>query len=386
MPLVISSLQNKYLHMRDSRPDFRRDSAQEKASELLQNALNSLAKKTTLFRSAPMPHIYLWGPVGRGKTMLMDMFCSCIHEDKVLRLHFHHFMAMIHQQLQTFSGHKDPLSKVSEHLSTQYQILCFDEFQVSDIGDAMLLGRLYAALFKHNILIISTSNLPPDELYKDGLQRDRFLPAIKMIKENMSIHSLDGGKDHRHRKLNIRTAYFINDESRIHQTYEEVTGNTPNNQTKQIRLCNREITCKATHEGSIYFDFSTLCEGPRSALDYIDLAKNYHSIFISHVPQFTGSNREQIKARGTEDSASGINPTGARQVLQSASDDPARRFISLVDELYDRRVNLYLSAAVPMEDLYQAELLKEPFQRTLSRLYEMSTTEYQDTPPVNSPH
>ena len=315
--------------------------------------------------------------------MLMDMFCDCIAEEKVLRLHFHHFMAMIHRQLQSFSGYKDPLSKVSENICSEYNVLCFDEFHVSDIGDAMLLGRLYTALFKHNILIISTSNQPPDELYKNGLHRDRFSPAIKMIKENMLIHSLDGGKDHRHRELHTCDAYFINSDEQLVETYKKVTGNIPYQQTKQIRLCHREIQCIASHEGAIYFTFSELCEGPRSSLDYIDLAKRYHSVFICGVPQFTGSNHEQINARGTEDSASGINPTGARQVLQSAHDDPARRFISLVDELYDQRVNLYLSAAVPKEDLYQAELLKAPFQRTISRLYEMSTAEYQGTPPLN---
>lgn len=315
--------------------------------------------------------------------MLMDMFCDCIPDKKVLRLHFHHFMAMIHRQLQSFSGHKDPLSKVSEHICSQYKVLCFDEFHVSDIGDAMLLGRLYAALFEHRIIIISTSNQPPDELYKNGLHRDRFLPAIKMIKENMLIHSLDGGKDHRHRELQTCDAYFVNSKDRLTESYKKVTGDTLTNQTKKIRLCHREMQCIASHAGAIYFTFSELCEGPRSSLDYIDLAKRYHSVFISDVPQFTGSNKEQIKARGTEDSASGINPTGARQVLQSANDDPARRFISLVDELYDQRVNLYLSAAVPKEDLYQAELLKDPFQRTISRLYEMSTTEYQDTSPLN---
>jgi len=369
--------------------DITSDTAQIAVIKQLQHCLDALNTQPTSTlkkwlherqakRNKPSLGVYIWGPVGRGKTLLMDLFCQCLNTKSYLRLHFHRFMEMIHQQLYIHSGEADPLKHIAKKLSDQYDVICFDEFFVSDIGDAMLLGRLYQALFDQGTFIISTSNTEPSQLYYDGLHRDRFLPTIKLIYSRMQSIHLDSGIDHRHRTLTHQKAFFVSNEKALARIYNQLTAHhLENHTTKEVLLSNRKIRCNARQGKTIWFNFSDLCQGPRSSRDYIELASDYQHIILSEVPQFKGSKREQIKARGTEDGSGELNTTGLRNVTQNNLDDAARRFISLVDELYDCQVNLFISAHCEMELLYQGELLFHPFKRTLSRLHEMSSAEYQ---------
>jgi cell division protein ZapE len=397
MNLVTQSIVNLYKqHAHSSKLTV--DSQQNEVIQQLQYFLDQLSQpEPTIIqqlrfkfrkRTPYTQGVYLWGPVGRGKTMLMDLFCECLHPEKHLRLHFHHFMEMTHQQLFANSGEPDPLSCIADKLSHQYKVICFDEFFVSDIGDAMLLGRLYKYLFRNGTFIVSTSNTKPSNLYHDGLHRDRFTPAITLINQKMKTIDLCDGLDHRQRKLTRQHAYYIKDEAALYSIFQQIAfpnhkhvashhlKSSPSN-TRSVTLCNRTINCKAHTPTAIWFEFSELCEGPRSSRDYIDLASRNKHIILSHVPQFTGKAKEQIKARGTEDGGGNLNSTGLRKVTQNNTDDSARRFISLVDELYDNRINLFISAECSMEELYKGELLSSPFKRTLSRLHEMSSAEYQ---------
>jgi cell division protein ZapE len=396
MSLITQSIQHLYQSKLDA-STLSADPVQFRVIEQLQACLDSLninrqnsrKKWFRINRASQTPvnqGVYLWGPVGRGKTMLMDMFCQCLDPRLHLRLHFHRFMEMIHQQLYLHSGEPDPLTHIAEELGKQYAVICFDEFFVSDIGDAMLLGRLYRALYNQGTFIISTSNTEPSNLYEDGLHRDRFLPTIKLIIRHMKIIDLDQGTDHRHRELTPNQAYFIQNDNALTQIYHHLSHSTKGSfiSPDSVILCNRQLTCKAKTNDLVWFDFDTLCQGARSSRDYIELASRYHHVLLSHVPQFRGIEIEQIKARGTEDGGGKLNTTGLRKVVQNSYDDSARRFISLVDELYDCRVNLFLSAECHMKLLYQGELLAPPFKRTLSRLHEMSSAEYQNTPPLFS--
>jgi cell division protein ZapE len=389
MKIIIRSIEKQYQQLLDQ-SQLSPDLAQTEVVKRLQQQLNHLSHfelskpikwgKRWFDKPPSSLGIYIWGPVGRGKTMLMDLFCQCLAPKTYIRLHFHRFMVMIHQQLFLHSGKPDPLAHIANELSLKYKVICFDEFFVSDIGDAMLLGRLYQALFSKGVTIISTSNIEPDDLYSDGLHRDRFLPTIKLIKDNMQVIPLDNGNDHRLNYLASNPAYFIQDNQALKKIYYKLTQHEAQPNSNSVTLCGRKINCIARDDSVIWFDFAELCEGPRSARDYIELASNYSHLILSNVPRFQGQSKEQIKARGTEDSYGLFNTTGLRKVVQSNHDDPARRFISLVDELYDCRVNLYLSAEDTAEQLYKGVLLKKPFKRTLSRLHEMSSTAYQTTP------
>lgn len=331
----------------------------------------------------PPKGLYLWGPVGRGKTFLMDLFCDSLREDFgndcTLRLHFHRFMALIHQQLQENSGQEDPLLFVAQGLAQRYRVLCFDEFLVAEIGDAMLLGRLIRHLFSLGVSLVCTSNRPPEELYRGDIHRDRFEPTVQLLRQHLNVVAMEGEKDHRLRSLTHSAAYFVGDHSPLHDLFAP-HNDAQLNRDEDILVCNRPISCIAATEQVAWFDFQALCEGPRSHLDYIDLAKRFHTLFLSNVPLLGGKQFERIKARGTEDGAVGSQTTGERQVMVGRSDDPARRFIALVDELYDRRVNLFLNAATSLDSLYQGDLLAFEFQRTISRLTEMASLEYQQAP------
>ncbi|WP_051560526.1 cell division protein ZapE [Marinobacterium jannaschii] len=348
------------------------DPAQQAAVAALFSLQQRLPDKPSRLRKPlPVTGLYLWGPVGRGKTLLMDLFYQSLDQSTALRLHFHRFMALMHRQLTELSGTKDPLRQIARDLAQRYRVLCFDEFFVSDIGDAMLLGRLFDYLFDSGIAIVTTSNCHPDMLYRDGLQRDRFLPAITAIKKQMQIHQLDGGCDHRRRMLSQSRAYFVDNAAALSALFPVPAG------SQTIELCQRPLLCNGLHDGHIWFDFKHLCESPRSALDYIELAQRFHTVLLSGVPVLSGQARERIKARGTEDGSYSVTATGNRQVRLGRSDDATRRFISLIDELYDRRVNLFINAAVPLEQLYSGEHLAFEFERTRSRLIEMASVEYQ---------
>lgn len=324
--------------------------------------------------------LYLWGKVGRGKTYLMDTLAAALDPEICLRQHFHHFMKDVHARLTQLSGMADPLQEIARELSEQYQVLCFDEFFVSDIGDAMLLGRLLMYLFDDHMLVVATSNCEPSELYKDGLQRDNFLPAISAIEAHMQVLHLSGEKDHRERALHKVQNYFLQDtasQALLNTRLDEL-------QLKQndpagfglLNVLGREIPYLHRHEDRIVFDFNDLCLGPRSHFDYIELAENFHTLVLVNVPVLGGEMCEGIKARGTEDGSVGSGSTGERHVLLAPMDDGARRLIALVDELYDQRVILYLSCVVPLTELYTQGSLSFQFERTRSRLIEMGSQQY----------
>ncbi|MEH6578760.1 MAG: cell division protein ZapE [Amphritea sp.] len=322
--------------------------------------------------------IYIWGSVGRGKTFLMDLFFAHIPKGSGLRLHFHRFMERIHRELRQEQGHKEPLNRIASRLAKECKVICFDEFYLNDIGDAMILGRLLKALFSKGVVLISTSNRPPDELYTDTLYQDRIQPIIKMIQQQLVIKHLDGAIDHRLRTLTLKQNYFLTtNEQPLHEHFANI--NQRRIIEKPVIILGREIIVRKRSTDIIWFDFSALCEGPRSQLDYIELARHYHTIILSNIPPLGGIAYERIKARGTEDGSSAVR-AGDREVILARMDDPARRFISLIDELYDRCVNLFLSAVVPLDQLYIEGSLMFEFARTHSRLVEMQSVEYQSRP------
>ncbi len=330
--------------------------------------------------------IYLWGKVGRGKTFLMDTLVASLPKSVCLRQHFHHFMRDVHEQLSHLTGSQDPLKIIAANLRLQHRVLCFDEFFVSDIGDAMLLGRLMMYLFNENMIVVTTSNCEPNELYKDGLQRDNFLPAIKAIYENMDVLQLSGPKDHRmqgstykstHTNFTLKNyRFFPCNQSR--DTVVKSWYDTLNleQQIGQIDILGRNIQHRGMFKQHIAFDFNDLCLGPRSHFDYIEIAKQFNVIVLLNVPELGGAVGERIKARGTEDGSVGSGSTGERQVMLAPMDDGARRFIALIDELYDQRIKLYLSCEVPLNQLYTQGSLDFQFERARSRLIEMGSEEY----------
>ena len=363
---------------------------------------------------SPVLGLYLWGKVGRGKTCLMDSFVDSFAKDVCLRQHFHHFMQDVHSQLTKLSGCKDPLKEIAKQLKSRYQILCFDEFFVNDIGDAMLLGRLIMFLFEQNVVVVATSNCEPSELYKNGLQRANFLPAINTIYKHMQVVEFTGTKDHRERILHTLKNYFVINESgddrcndRTDEYADDCAGNIalikdvfyrynlntkisekvfikPSKQcpkeclkeSTSLDVLGREINYLAIHEKTIVFDFKELCLGPRSHFDYIELAKKFNTLFLINVPVLGGEMYERIKARGTEDGRVGSGKTGEREVMLAPMDDGARRFIALIDELYDQQVVLFLTCYVPLEKLYTQGSLAFQFERARSRLIEMGSEEY----------
>ena len=345
------------------RDDFVHDPAQQQAVELLQDLYlrllqrlaPSLLRRLNPFASRqqePVRGLYFWGGVGRGKTYLMDTFFDCLPFKGKTRLHFHHFMRRVHQSLTELKGEKNPLEKVAEQLAQDNRVICFDEFFVSDITDAMILGGLFEQLFKRGVTLVATSNVEPDNLYKDGLQRVRFLPAIELLKQHTHVVNVDGGVDYRLRLLEqAETYHFPLSEDTSHKLanafaalvtdFQQATGSQP------VSIAGREIPCVHNCEDLAWFTFSALCDGPRNQNDYIELACLFQTIILEGVPQ-----------------------------LSAATDDQARRFINLIDEFYDRNVKLIISAEVPLLQLYTGEKLAFEFQRTLSRLQEMQSREY----------
>ena len=345
--------------------------------------------------------IYLWGEVGRGKTFLLDLFAASLNPKDCLRIHFHHFMKSVHEQLHYYRGHTAPLKIIATKLSKHYKVLCFDEFYVSDIGDAMLLGALLQHLFHLKVTFVATSNTAPENLYPNGLQRSQFLPAIAAIQKNTAIIHLSGPKDHRERPLEQTANYFLTPtpvDIKLLATSE--TGNEGIEEAIRTRLLHLGLTLNPNHadglshlttlpilgrqiaylcrnQNSICFEFSQLCEGTRSHLDYIEIANKFSNLILLNVPRLSGHAYERIKARGTEDGSIGSGNTGERQILLAPMDDAARRFIALIDELYERKVSIYLTSTLSIEALYTQGSLLTEFQRTRSRLIEMSSSAYQ---------
>ncbi|PKI14719.1 cell division protein ZapE [Colwellia sp. 12G3] len=353
------------------------DAAQTKAVDALiilsaqllaQQQLPTKLKKT-------VAGLYFHGRVGRGKTMLMDLFYHHLAIDNKKRIHFHHFMESIHQQLAKLTGQSDPLTCIAKAWATDIDLLCFDEFFVSDIGDAMLLSGLFSALLSQGVTLVATSNCKPEQLYRNGLQRERFLPTIALINQHCQIVSIDGDIDHRRSKLS-KNAHYNNyfllenqGNTALIERFKSLT-DTADLASGQIEINNRQLNYIAQNGDIIFFDFFALCSGPRSQRDYMVLAKDFSTVFIANVPTFSG---ELVPAvfSGVEDSyqRSGVLMGELQQL-----DDEARRFIALVDEFYDQHVKLIVSAQVDIFELYQGQQLAFEFERCQSRLIEMQSS------------
>lgn len=337
------------------------DTAQKEAMILLQDLYEELIKpappkslwqKVTGKGDVPrqLKGLYFWGGVGRGKTFLMDVFYESLPFREKRRLHFHRFMREVHHGLRDLQGEANPLKKVAARFARQSRIICFDEFFVSDITDAMLLAGLLEEMFSLGMVLVATSNVEPDNLYKDGLQRRKFLPAIDLLKAHTLVHQMDGGVDYRLRALESAEIYhFPLDEAAEVGLGNAFTSISPDEGKADVVLNieGREIRTRRCGDGVAWFDFVEVCDGPRSQNDYIELAQLFQTVLVGKVPQF-----------------------------ESDKEDQARRFISLVDEFYDRNVKLIISAEVPILDLYRGERLKFEFQRTESRLQEMQSHDY----------
>jgi cell division protein ZapE len=294
--------------------------------------------------------LYIWGGVGRGKTFLMDLFFDGLGIRAKRRVHFHRMMSEVHQRLKALGDVSDPLDLVAADIAADTRVLCFDEFFVSDIGDAMILARLLEGLFRRGVTLVATSNVPPEGLYQDGLQRQRFLPAIDLLSTHTDVIHMDGATDYRLRLLQKAGTYLVpnDDEARRRLKYFfEESASSRVTRGQDLEINGRMIRTRRAAKGVVWFDFQDLCDGPRSQADYIEIARWYPSVIVSGVPRFDAS-----------------------------ADDRARRFISLVDEFYDRRVKLILSADVPVNDLYAGTRLAFEFERTVSRLIEMQSTAY----------
>ena len=294
--------------------------------------------------------LYIWGGVGRGKTMMMDMFCSALPAERRQRMHFHRFMRRVHDALGRHSGQANPLLKVADEIAADGDILCFDEFFVSDIGDAMILGEVMTALFQRGVSLIATSNVEPVNLYKNGLQRSRFLPAIDQIYAHCDIHEIDSGQDFRLRTLQQAKLYHHPLGDKAQQSllagFSALAAELEKDNVK-LRIENRMIEAVKVAGDVAWFDFPSICEGPRSQNDYIELATLFTTVLVSNIP-----------------------------LLDASREDAARRFISLVDEFYERRVKLIVSADQPITTLYQGQRLTFEFERTQSRLLEMQSEAY----------
>jgi len=299
---------------------------------------------------APVRGLYLWGGVGRGKTYLVDNFYDCLPFQRKLRVHFHRFMQRVHAELTALDGQVDPLLIVADKLAAEARVLCFDEFFVSDITDAMILGSLMEALFERGVTLVATSNIVPDALYKDGLQRQRFLPAIALVKLHAEVVNVDAGIDYRLRTLEQAELYHypLDEEAdrSLQRSFNQLAPE-PGHQWERLEINGRYLSSRWVANDVVWFEFEELCDGPRSQNDYIEIARIYHAVLLGNVPK-----------------------------MGAANDDQTRRFINLVDEFYDRNVKLILSAQVPILELYSGGRLEFEFQRTCSRLQEMQSHEY----------
>jgi cell division protein ZapE len=350
-------------------PDMVHDSAQQQAIKKLEALTTSLTSTdnhpllTMIKRFSPLERhrkktiqgIYLWGGVGRGKTWLMNLFYEELPIKEKSRVHFHHLMLNVHEQLAELNNtkgkkHKNPVRIIARQLAKKYKVLCIDEFIVTNITDAMILSELLRTLFKHQVCLVATSNRVPDDLYLNGLQRERFLPSIELIKQHTEVFQLDGGIDHRTALLEQTDVYYspITDatDQQISQRMNELAiTNVIENKT--LNILNRTIKTIRCSNDVAWFDFKDICTAPRAAQDYIELAQIFNTVIVSNIP-----------------------------IMDAYSDDKARRFIYLIDELYDRNVKLIASATTAPESLYLGRMLEFAFHRTSSRLIEMRSHQY----------
>jgi cell division protein ZapE len=346
---------------------FQRDSAQESAVDALdllyhqfQDYLNQPIKPSAVWakwfgRQPEQPNLpkglYFWGGVGRGKTYLMDTFFEALPTTRKLRVHFHRFMYRVHDELKELSGVEEPLEKVADIFKSETEIICFDEFFVSDITDAMILGTLFQALFKRGIILVATSNIPPHDLYRNGLQRAQFLPAIALIELHCHVLNVDSGIDYRLRTLEQAEIYhYPLDEAASHNLqhyYRQLVGDEKKEALSEIEINHRTLSVVKAGDGILYATFEQLCQTARSQNDYIELSKIYHTVLLADVKQ-----------------------------MDRTIDDAARRFIALIDEFYERHVKVIISAEVALDELYPHGQLEFEFKRCQSRLIEMQSHEY----------
>ena len=348
------------------RDGHERDAAQEEIVDLLyelqqgltenrpQRAWRRFFSRADQDSGDPVPGMYIWGGVGRGKTFLMDLFFETLEIEQKRRIHFHRMMHEVHERLTSLDDIEDPLDKVAEAIARETLVLCFDEFFVSDIGDAMILGRLLDGLFRRGVTLVTTSNSAPDELYDEGLQRQRFLPAIELLKTHTRVARMGSGVDYRLRLLQQAGTYLSPDDDaariRLQRFFDE-SASSQIRSDSALEINGRDVRARRCAKGIVWFEFMDICDGPRSQNDYIEIARWYPTVLISGVPR-----------------------------LNHDSENQARRFIALVDEFYDRRVKLMVSAATVADSLYQGERLQFEFDRTVSRLIEMQSTHYLAAP------
>lgn len=344
------------------RDDFKSDPAQKMAVEHLQRLHQELVAAETVSKPRLLSRItkkknkqsikglYFWGGVGRGKTYLVDTFYDCLPFEQKMRNHFHRFMQRIHADLKKYDGQANPLKLVAKQLATEVRVLCLDEFYVKDITDAMILGNLMEALFDEGVVLVTTSNLVPDDLYKNGLQRSRFLPAIALLKKYTEVVNVDSGIDYRLRTLTQAEIYHspldAEADASLNRSFESMVM-VEGDRDQAVSINGRSIKARRVHDGVAWFEFDELCDGPRSQYDYIELSKVFHTVLLSNVPQL-----------GVE------------------KDDQTRRFINLIDEFYDRSVKLIISAAASIDKLYSGGSLAFEMDRTKSRLLEMQSHEF----------
>ncbi len=338
-------------------PGFIHDSAQEKAIEVLETLWMQLVdfkhkRDNFLGRSLLSPHVpkglYFWGGVGRGKSFLMDVFYDCVPYRRKRRIHFHNFMAEVHHEMKLLAGEKDPLLALAERIAQSTRLLCFDEFHVSDIADAMLLGRLLEAMFTRGVVLIITSNYPPDGLYPDGLQRQKFLATIALLKRELRVLNVDGSNDYRLREMSSKPLYFVPvdavSDAKMTEMFERL-GPVSKQDEHEIEILGRRIPLKKLSHGLAWFEFKQICGGAHDPSDYLEIAHQFHTVFVSHIPHL------------------------------SAEDAPAaQRFVWLIDVFYDHRVKLVISAAALPHELNR--VAHTDFDRTVSRLIEMQSNEY----------
>ena len=351
---------------------FVTDPAQEAAVEKLQLLYDELTDNSrsrppllkrllcaiSACRKTPVTGMYIWGGVGRGKTWLMNLFYESLPFDNKLRLHFHHFMLDVHERLAALQGQKNPLTIIARDLAAKHRLICLDEFIVTNITDAMLLSGLLEALFSNGVSLVATSNRIPDDLYKNGLQRERFLPAIALLKQYTHVIHMDGKVDHRIALLEQDDIYYTPITSDTDSSLQKrMLALSPGSITRDyvLTIHKRPLQTVMHGEETAWFQFHVLCDAPRATPDYIQLASEYHTIILSGVP-----------------------------VMDENMDDKARRFIYLIDELYDRSVKLIISADAEPEKLYTGDMLAFAFNRTSSRLVEMRSKEYLEKPHKSS--
>lgn len=346
-----------------AQPGFIHDAAQAAAIEALDTLWHQLVdfkarRNHFLGHSLLSPEVpkglYFWGGVGRGKSFLMDVFFDCVPYRRKRRIHFHSFMAEVHHELKLLAGEKDPLLALADNIAKSTRLLCFDEFHVSDIADAMILQRLLEAMFERGVVLMTTSNYPPDGLYPNGLQRQKFLPTIEMLKRELNILNVDGGNDYRLREMTRAPLFMVPadaaSDARMAEMFERLSPFAQRDQSN-IEIMGRMVPVKRLSHGAVWFEFSDICGGPRAQTDYLEIAQQFHTVFVSHIPRMTA-----------EDAAA------------------AQRFIWLVDVFYDKRVKLAISAAALPYGLYVDAVQSGEFERAASRLIEMQSREYLSLP------